>query len=81
MPLYEFYCPTCERCFEVRRSLKQGTDGVVCPECTGSNVQRIFTPIMAFSKGAGSTPTMIGGGGCSGCTITNCSGCPSIRRG
>ena len=79
MPLYEFYCEVCECCFEVRRSFSEGTDDVVCPSCAGDKVQRVFTPVAAFSSGS-SGVSAIGGSSCSGCTITNCAGCPSARQ-
>jgi putative FmdB family regulatory protein len=80
MPLYEFYCQSCDCCFEVRRSFSQGTEGVQCPDCAGDQVQRVFTPVAAFSSGSNGGVTAIGGaGGCGSCTITNCAGCPSAR--
>ena len=80
MPLYEFYCQSCDCCFEVRRSFSQGTAGVICPKCAGDDVQRVFTPVAAFSSGSNGVSALGGASGCSSCTITNCSGCPSARR-
>ena len=80
MPLYEFYCQSCDCCFEIRRSFSQGTENVTYPTCTGDKVQRVFTPVAAFSIGGNGGMTAIGGSsGCAGCAITNCSGCPSAR--
>jgi putative FmdB family regulatory protein len=79
MPLYEFYCEPCNEHFDVRRTLSQGTEDVTCPLCTGDNVQRIFTPVALRSNGREGM-SMIGGNACGGCTITNCSSCPSARR-
>lgn len=79
MPLYEFYCATCERCFEVRRTLSQGTDNVTCPICTGQHIRRVFTPVIAFSNGRAGVST-IGGNSCASCTVSACAGCPLIRR-
>ncbi len=80
MPIYEFYCPTCNRSFDVRRTLSQGTDDVTCPSCAGDKVRRVFTPVIALrSNGPGGLST-IGGSACTGCTITNCAGCPTLRR-
>ncbi len=80
MPLYEFYCKNCERCFDLRRSLSEGTDDVTCPTCDGGKVQRVFTPVAAFSSGSDGRNSMVGGSSCSGCTITNCGSCPSLSR-
>ncbi|RME79054.1 MAG: zinc ribbon domain-containing protein [Chloroflexi bacterium] len=79
MPLYEFYCPVCRHNFDVRRSISQGTDDVVCPTCASQNVQRVFTPVAAFSSGAKGV-TALGGSGCATCALTNCTGCPGARR-
>ncbi|MCL4300533.1 MAG: zinc ribbon domain-containing protein [Anaerolineae bacterium] len=78
MPLYEFYCTACHRCFEVRRTLHEGRDNVACPTCTSNQVRRVFTPVMAFSTGSGGTAA-IGARGCAACSATHCSGC-SISR-
>ncbi len=80
MPLYEFYCKTCDCCFEVRRSLSEGTDNVTCPTCAEANVQRVYTPVMAFSSGKGGVSALGGASGCGSCALTSCAGCPSARR-
>lgn len=79
MPLYEFFCATCSDCFEVRRTFSEGIDDVTCPTCAGDEVRRVFTPIMMFSSGKEGV-SMIGGSPCTSCAITNCGGCPSLRR-
>lgn len=79
MPLYEFYCADCHRCFEVRRTLSEGTDSVTCPVCADHKIQRVFTPVTTFSTGRGGT-TVVGPRGCAACSATHCSGCPSLRR-
>lgn len=41
MPLYEYSCKTCEKDFEVLTSSKDA-DAVRCPECDGTEVNRLF---------------------------------------
>lgn len=79
MPLYEFFCPTCECCFEVRRSMREGTADVTCPTCAEANVRRVYTPVIAFSSGQGGV-SAIGASGCGSCAQSSCAGCPSVRR-
>jgi putative FmdB family regulatory protein len=81
MPLYEFYCARCDCCFEVRRSLSQGTADVVCPACAGDEVRRVFTPVAAFSSSSsGQRAALSGSSGCAGCAATHCAGCASARH-
>ncbi len=76
MPLYDFYCESCDRAFEVRRSMRESTDGVVCPLCAGDHVRRLFTPVATFSSNSsGQRTALSGSGGCGGCAATSCSGC------
>ena len=49
MPLYEFYCPKCDREVRVTLTLSEKESGTVdCPACGGKELQ----PLMAafFSK-------------------------------
>ena len=81
MPLYEFYCDTCDCCFQERRSFSQGTDNVSCPSCTGQNVQRVYTPVATFTSSGGGQRVAVGGSsGCAGCAATRCTGCASAGR-
>lgn len=80
MPLYEFYCQGCDCCFDVRRSLSQGLDDVLCPYCASPDVKRVFTPVAAFSSGGRQRVALSGSGGCAGCAATHCSSCASARR-
>lgn len=79
MPLYEFYCKNCERRFDVRRTLSEGPDNVTCPMCAEANVQRVYTPVIAFSSRSGRV-SAIGASGCTNCIQTSCAGCPGARR-
>lgn len=79
MPLYEFHCQSCDGYFEVRRTFSQGLNNVSCPDCASDKVQRVYSPVAAFSSGSNGV-TAIGGSSCAGCAVTNCTGCPGARR-
>jgi putative FmdB family regulatory protein len=79
MPLYEFFCTDCNKDFEVRRALSEGTANVTCPLCAGQRIRRVFTPVIAFSNGRNGS-SAIGGSGCARCTVSTCASCPLMRR-
>jgi putative FmdB family regulatory protein len=76
MPIYEYYCERCDREFETL--VFRSSDSVVCPTCSGENVQRVLS-VFGFKsggeKGAASSRMGSGSSGCSGCTASNCSSC------
>ncbi|MBI5565763.1 MAG: zinc ribbon domain-containing protein [Chloroflexi bacterium] len=80
MPLYEFHCATCNQSFEIQRKMSDSLSSVECPTCHGGNVQRIFTPIAAFSGSGGQRVAVGGSSGCAGCATSSCAGCASARR-
>jgi putative FmdB family regulatory protein len=56
VPLYEYRCTTCGSRFEVLRRVGQGNEGVACPECGRTEVEK------EFSTFAGSVAGGAGGG-------------------
>lgn len=73
MPMYEYFCPECNRRFEklIRRTTPENAEGgVACPTCGESDTRRVLSviaaPVMAGSAGSGSVAQMSGGGGCCG---------------
>jgi len=76
MPIYEYYCKSCDREFETL--VLRSSDPVVCPSCSAENVQRVLS-VFGFKsggdKGAASSRMGSGASGCSGCAATNCSSC------
>ena len=79
MPLYDFQCLACDQTFEIQRKMSDDLSQVECPVCHNSNVQRIFTPIAAFSGSGGQRVAVGGSSGCAGCATTSCAGCASAR--
>jgi putative FmdB family regulatory protein len=69
MPVYEFVCKRCAHAFE---ELVMGSEGVVCPKCSGSDAEKQFSVFGTGGSGAadvGSAPTAYPnlGGGCGTC--------------
>jgi len=50
MPIYEYYCPKCKKEFEVKRSVTEFDQPMVCSEC-GSKAERL---ISGFASKTGS---------------------------
>lgn len=49
MPIYEYYCPTCEGTFEILQSLGAAENGKqpACPKCGERKVARVFSRFAA----------------------------------
>jgi putative FmdB family regulatory protein len=60
MPMYEFRCSACGRRFEALRRLGQGAEGLACPTCGASELQKEF-----------SVPSRGSAGGRGGCGVTS----------
>ena len=51
MPIYEYNCKDCLRTFARLQKIGANSNGITCPTCQSSEVER---KISAFSGGAGS---------------------------
>lgn len=76
MPMYEYFCPDCNRRFEqlVRRVTPENAEGgVACPACAQTDTRRVLSviaaPVMAGASAGGGTQASGGccGGGACGC--------------
>ncbi|MBI4300805.1 MAG: zinc ribbon domain-containing protein [Chloroflexi bacterium] len=76
MPLYEYYCSTCESKFERLRSMSQADEKAACPTCSTPS-GRVISLFASFSKSSdGSVSAVAGsGGGCSTCGGGSCASC------
>ncbi|NOY70187.1 MAG: zinc ribbon domain-containing protein [Deltaproteobacteria bacterium] len=76
MPIYEYYCKSCEKKFEM---LILGTEKPVCPECNTPEVKRLMSACGFLSRGAGgeTVSSSAGASSCGGCASSSCSGCGS----
>jgi putative FmdB family regulatory protein len=39
MPVYEYYCPGCQREFTLTLSLQEAEQGATCPSCGGRGLE------------------------------------------
>jgi putative FmdB family regulatory protein len=63
MPLYEYRCADCQERFEVLQSLGEGSEGLTCPRCGGSQVEKQFSTFSGVSSSGASEATSVGGCG------------------
>lgn len=75
MPLYEYFCSSCQGVFESLRPAKEADEPVTCPSCQHDSSQRILSLFANSVKtnGVGS-PLPAGGGMAGGCCGGAC-GC------
>jgi putative FmdB family regulatory protein len=67
MPLYEYFCTSCQRTFETLRPAKEADEPVTCPSCQHASSQRILSLFANSVKTSGvGSPVAVGGGGCCG---------------
>ena len=75
MPLYEYYCKSCNQRFELLRPVSRMDDPAACPEGHG-DADRVLSTFAAFSQGDSGVSEAIGGGSpCAGCAADTCSTC------
>ncbi len=48
MPIYEYKCEACEKCFE-KLTFKGDDEKIVCPECKGESVKRQMSCTSLFN--------------------------------
>ena len=51
MPIYEYKCPQCSECFELKQSFNDKRK-VLCHNC-GAEAKRVFIPVPIVFKGPG----------------------------
>lgn len=55
MPLYEYVCQRCRRRFEVLQRVGEGSEGLVCPDCGASELEKQFSTFAGTSSTSGAT--------------------------
>lgn len=75
MPIYEYRCNTCGCKFERLRPMSSADSPTTCPDCGGSDAERLVSRFAAFSKGNGGTTTSVGGSSCGSCSSSSCASC------
>ncbi len=74
MPIYEYFCDTCDKKFEM---LVMGKETPECPDCGTENIKRLMSACGFISKGSGgeTVSASAGASSCGTCSSTNCSSC------
>jgi putative FmdB family regulatory protein len=75
MPLYEYYCESCKRRFELLRPVSRMDDPAVCPQGhVGAN--RVLSTFAAFTqRDGGASEALAGTSACTACTASDCTSC------
>ena len=77
MPIYEYVCGACKSKFELMRPFSKSTDPAACPACKGKG-KRVLSRFACFTTSDSGVPAPVGGGGgCAGCSSSNCGTCHS----
>ena len=50
MPIYEYRCRDCGHEFAKLQSMSAGSDGVTCPRCRGTRVERQLSAFASATK-------------------------------
>ena len=75
MPLYEYYCESCNQRFELLRPMSRMDDPAACPQGHGG-ANRVLSTFAAFTQGSsGVSEAIAGSSGCGGCTASDCTSC------
>jgi putative FmdB family regulatory protein len=75
MPLYEYFCPSCQGVFETLRPAKDADASVTCPSCQHASSQRILSLFADSVKTNGATSPLPMGGAMSGGCCGGACGC------
>ena len=60
MPLYEYRCAACENRFEVLQRVGQGSEGLECPDCGETEVEKEYSTFASSVVGG----SLVGGSAC-----------------
>ncbi len=71
MPIYEFSCKKCGKCFEALVSIG-AEKNVACPECGSKDIQKL---ISCFGIGGGSSRISSSSSSCTTCSTSSCGTC------
>lgn len=62
MPLYEYRCSDCDHGFEILQSMGEGAEGLACPRCGETHLEKQFSTFASASAG----PAAASAGACGG---------------
>jgi len=66
MPLYEYRCNDCDHRFEVLQHLNAGTEELLCPQCGGETLEKLFSTFAASAQSSAGKGMAPAGGCCRG---------------
>ncbi|MBI2847291.1 MAG: zinc ribbon domain-containing protein [Chloroflexi bacterium] len=77
MPIYEYYCQTCQSRFELLRPMSKANAEATCPQ-GHNNAERVLSVFASFTTNDQGVPVPVSGtasGACSTCGGGSCSTC------
>ncbi|MFW6081187.1 MAG: FmdB family zinc ribbon protein [Desulfosalsimonas sp.] len=73
MPIYEYFCDSCDKKFE---TLVRSGEVPACPQCGSRDLKKLLSACGFVSKAAGGeTVSSSAGSSCGSCTSSGCSSC------
>lgn len=79
MPVYEYYCASCEKRFEALRSMSQADAPMACPRCSAPDARKVISVFAAISRDGGGSRMVASSSssGCGSCAGGHCASCGS----
>ncbi len=75
MPIYEYFCPSCQSKFELLRSMHCINEDAFCSTCNTIG-QKLLSAFISLSKDSAGVSSLIGGSDkCAGCAQSTCASC------
>jgi len=74
MPIFEYKCLKCDSEFEKLILGSDSENGIECPDCHSTEVERLFSCFSGVSRSSDGTTRSLSSG-CSSCSATSCAGC------
>ncbi|MFC1525145.1 zinc ribbon domain-containing protein [Planctomycetota bacterium] len=77
MPIYEFQCSQCNKCFETLIRKQADQNSLACPACGNKDLEKLLSSCGLISRGentdgSSSSPSR---SSCDSCKATSCSTC------
>lgn len=66
MPIYEYRCEQCDHRFEILQRLGDGADGLRCPDCGVSRLEKMFSTFASAATQGSTVEPSLSGGCCQG---------------
>lgn len=77
MPVYEYYCASCEKRFEALRTMSQADAPIACPQCAAPDARKVISMFAAITRDGGGSRLVASSGtsGCGSCAGGHCASC------